>query len=126
MLKDLLKNISGEGIDMNKYVQAPISRIPSGDLQSSGMSFMQGGAALTGGALGSDPRTYAPRGGAVIRRDPKPYQPPPGAMSFKDMRADFKRNPAKYTSGRPKMRGKGSCGGAVCKSCGCHGRGMYA
>lgn len=109
---------------MNKYVQAPISRIPSGDLQSSGMSFMQGGAALTGGALGSDPKTWAPRGGAVMRKESN-WRPSP-KMSIKEMRDDFKRNPAKYTSGRPAMRGKGSCGGAVCKSCGCHGRGLYA
>jgi hypothetical protein len=44
----------------DKYVQAPISRLPSGDLTSSGMSFMQGGAAMTGGALGSDPATWTP------------------------------------------------------------------
>ena len=51
---------------MNKYVQAPISRIPSGDLASSGMSFMQEGPVQTGGriiveprgALGSNPRTW--------------------------------------------------------------------
>ncbi len=48
---------------MNRYVQAPISRIPSGDLSSSGMSFMQEGPSAKGGALGSDPATYAPMSG---------------------------------------------------------------
>ena len=48
---------------MNRYGQAPISRIPSGDLSSSGMSFMQEGPSAKGGALGSDPRTYTPMSG---------------------------------------------------------------
>ncbi len=53
-------------IAADRYVQAPISRVPSGDLASSGMSFMAGGATRSR-ALGSDPATFAPRGGAMRR-----------------------------------------------------------
>ncbi len=47
----------------------------------------------------------SPAGGAVMRRDPKPYTPPPGTMSLKEMREDFKKNPAKYTTGIADKRG---------------------
>jgi hypothetical protein len=82
-------------IAADRYVQAPISRIPSGDLASSGMSFMSGGAMRTG-ALGADPATYAPRGGAMRR--------------YRQSRA---------------MRGKGSCTGSGHCHC-MKGGGLYA
>lgn len=52
---------------MNRYVQAPISRIPSADLRSSGMEFMTGGAM----PYGSNPATWSPTpvsGGTIVRR----------------------------------------------------------
>jgi hypothetical protein len=52
---------------MNRYVQPPISRLPSADLQSSGMEFMTGG----GAPYGSNPATWSPTvvtGGTIVRR----------------------------------------------------------
>jgi len=52
---------------MNRYVQAPISRLPSADLRSSGMEFMTGGAM----PYGSNPATWSPTpvsGGTIVRR----------------------------------------------------------
>ena len=54
-------------IAADRYVQAPISRVPSGDLASSGMSFMTGGAM----PYGSNPATWSPVGGAVSRQQLK-------------------------------------------------------
>jgi len=100
----------------DKYVQAPISRLPSGDLSSSGMSFMQGGAAMTGGALGSDPATWTP-----VSKG--------GKMSLRRMRerGDLdKFGPKSGLAGRARARGAG-CGGGRCrKGCKCMGRGLFA
>ena len=98
----------------DKYVQAPISRMPSGDLSSSGMSFMQGGAAMTGGALGSDPATWSP-----VSKG--------GRMSLAGMRKRGDLDQFGVRSGLAGRR-KGARGaGACCRKGGCcMGRGLYA
>ncbi len=125
----------------DKYVQAPISRLPSGDLSSSGMSFMQGGAAMTGGALGSDPATWSPvsKGGrmslAGMRKrgdlDKFGVTAKGGRMSLADMRKRGDLDKFGVRSGlagqRKGSRGAGACGGGRCRKgqC-CMGRGLYA
>mgnify|MGYP001470921521 CR=1 FL=1 len=77
---------------MNRYVQPPQSRLPSGDLSSAGMSFMHG----RGMPYGSNPATWSPTvsGGTIVRRGDGSYHDV-GNFGLRSQR---------------RMRGSGSCG----------------
>ncbi len=118
-------------IAADRYVQAPISRVPSGDLASSGMSFMTGGAM----PYGSNPATWSPVGGAVSRQQLKEEQMAnqrTGKIIRKNIKklakgaseglSGFRRTAPLITR---KMGGKGKCTGTG--HCHCmKGGGLYA
>jgi len=114
-------------IAADRYVQAPISRVPSGDLASSGMSFMTGGAM----PYGSNPATWSPVGGAVSRQQLKEEQLA-NQRTGKIIRKNIKKLAKGAEGAMPsikrvvrKMGGKGKCTGTG--HCHCmKGGGLYA